>query len=146
MNNTYTKSHTKSAIKDRGEVFTPEHLVEEMLSKLPEETFTSHEKTILDPAAGSGNFLVKVLEWRMKHGITHKDAISTIYGVELDEENANDCRGRLSLGSTDEAIWDILNRNIICADALDENHKGWTKVGYMWDGPPLSDTFFDFGP
>lgn len=140
----FERKHTEEAVKERGEVFTPEALVEEMLAKLPDDFFTSAAKTILDNSCGNGNFLVKALEWRLKHGITHLDALKTIYGVELDEANAAECRQRLSRGATDTATWTILNHNIICADALDPLHKGWDKVGYMWDGPTKDKEFFQF--
>lgn len=135
MSNGFTKKHTKEAKKDRGEVFTPETLCEEMLAKLPDIFFTSAEKTILDNSCGNGNFLVKALQWRIKNGVDHLDAISTIYGVELDEKNANEYRERLAMGSKDEKIWSVLQHNIICADALNPNHTGWDKVGYMWEQP-----------
>ena len=135
----FNKEHTKEAIAERGEVFTPEPLVKEMLAKLPADHFTSATKTMLDTSCGNGNFLVKILELRMKHGIAHLDAISTIYGIELDLANAKECRERLSLGSTDKQIWKVLNHNIVCADNLDPLHEGWDKVGYMWDDADLED-------
>lgn len=140
----YTKKHTLKAKKERGEVFTPEPLVEEMLSKLPQEFFTSSEKTMLDNSCGNGNFLVKVLEWRMKNGISQLNALKTIYGIELDPSNAKECKERLSLGSKDSEVWEVLNHNIICANALDPTHEGWKQVGYMWDGPSAEKQFFDF--
>jgi hypothetical protein len=134
MDDQYKKDHTKKAIKDRGEVFTPESLVEEMLAKLPyDEFFKSAEKTMLDNSCGNGNFLVKILEWRMKNGIKHVDALRTIYGIELDSDNAEECRKRLALGSDDPSVREVLERNIVCANALDEKHPGWESVGYMWD-------------
>ena len=114
----YKKDHTKKAIKERGEVFTPESLVIEMLSKLPDIFFTSADKTMLDNSCGNGNFLVKILELRMKNGISHLDSLKTIYGIELDSVNAAECRERLSLGSKDKEIWTVLKHNIVCADAL----------------------------
>ena len=134
MDDLYTKQHTAEAKDERGEVFTPEDLVEEMLGKLPDVFFTSAEKTVLDNSCGNGNFLVKSLEWRLQHHVPFLDAISTLYGVELDPKNAEECRQRLSRGSKDKATWRILNRNIICADALDDLHPGWDEVGYMWSG------------
>jgi hypothetical protein len=80
----------------------------------------------------------------MKNGISHLDSLKTIYGIELDENNAKECKERLSLGSKDDEIWKVLDHNIICANALDSNHKGWEKVGYMWEGPSVSQQFFDF--
>jgi len=140
----YKKEHTKKAIKERGEVFTPESLVEEMLSKLPVDYFTSADKTMLDNSCGNGNFLVKILELRMKNNITQIDALKTIYGIELDPVNANECRTRLSLGSKDVEIWKVLQHNIVCANALDANHNGWNDVGYMWEGKKPEQKFLDY--
>jgi type I restriction-modification system DNA methylase subunit len=140
----YKKDHTKKAIKERGEVFTPEFLVEEMLSKLPADFFTSADKTMLDNSCGNGNFLAKILEYRMKNNITQLHALKTIYGIELDPVNANECRTRLSLGSKDVEIWKVLQHNIVCANALDSNHNGWNDVGYMWDGKKQQQEFFTF--
>ena len=105
-----------------------------MLSKLPTDYFTSAEKTMLDNSCGNGNFLAKILEWRMKNGLLHLDSLKTIYGIELDSVNADECRFRLSLGSKDKEIWKVLKHNIVCANALDANHTGWDDVGYMWEG------------
>ena len=63
----------------------------------------------------------------------HKQALSTIYGVELDERNAEECKQRLLRDSTDEELITIVDHNIICADALNHNHPGWSKVGFYWD-------------
>lgn len=49
-----------------GEVFTPEKLIDEMLDKLPPEVWTDPTKKWLDPAAGFGNFFMKVYTRLMK--------------------------------------------------------------------------------
>ena len=117
-----------------GEVFTPKELVNEMLDKLPQEELINPDKVIGDiSGCGNGNFLIEILNRRLKAGVKHKDALKTIYGVDIMADNVQECKERLSLGSDDAEIWEILNHNIICADALDKNHKGWSKVGYMWD-------------
>jgi len=137
---TFQRKHTEEAIDNRGEVFTPSSLVNEMLDKLPQEVLLNPEKVVGDIAGcGNGNFLIEVLTRRMKNGISHKDALKTIYGVDIDETNVRECRERLSLGKKNKEIWSILNRNIILADALNPNHKGWKEVGYMWDGKPRLD-------
>ena len=124
---------TKERIKEFGEVFTPPELVNEMLDKLPYSELCDPTKTIGDiSGCGNGNFLIVVLERRIKTGIPHEDALKTIYGVDIMEDNVQECKERLSLGSKDKEIWNILNHNIICADALKKNHKGWKEVGYMW--------------
>ena len=137
------RSHTKEDIKQFGEVFTPATLVNEMLDKLPQDVLCDASKTIGDiSGCGNGNFLIEVLQRRMAAGIPHLDALKTIYGVDISKRNTDECKERLALGSTDHEIWQVLHRNIICADALDASHPGWNEVGYMWDGP---NEFFEFG-
>ena len=140
MNNGF--KHTQEAIKQRGEVFTPTKLVDEMLDKLPPEVFTDKTKTFLDNSCGNGQFLFAVMMRKMKCmskvpgrrvRAAHKQALKTIYGVELDAKNEEECRKRLLKGSTDLELISIVNHNIICADALDQNHIGWLKVGFYWD-------------
>ena len=130
----HKRIHTKKKIKENGEVFTPVTLVDEMLDKIPQDVLLDPAKTVGDiSGCGNGNFLIRVLERRMEAGVSHLDALRTIYGVDIDETNIFECKKRLSLGKRDKEIWEILNRNIICADALDKAHRGWRKVGYMWD-------------
>jgi type I restriction-modification system DNA methylase subunit len=128
----WTKKHAKSDVKSRGEVFTPPRLVDEMLTKLPHEVFTNPTKTFLDNSCGNGAFLAAVLERKMQNGISHKDAIKTIYGVELDLNNCNLAKLRLSLKSADPEVMQVINHNVICADALDPRHPGWNTVGFYW--------------
>ena len=130
MMDNYERKHTVEAVKERGEVFTPTPLVNEMLDKLPPKLFIDATKTFLDNSCGNGQFLASVLERKMANGISHEDALKTIYGVELDSDNAKECRERLLKGH--EEFRAIVENNIICADALDPLHKGWSKVGFYW--------------
>jgi len=128
------RKHTPEKIKQNGEVFTPEPLVNQMLDKLPQGELLDPLKIIGDiSGCGNGNFLFNILERRIAAGISHKNALQTLYGVDIDETNVFECKQRLALGSRDTNIWKILDRNIICADALNKSHPGWRKVGYMWD-------------
>ena len=80
------------------EDFTPQSVVDDMLLKLPEETFTDFSKTVIDPSCGIGNFLVAILERRLGHCESQDDAIKamrTLYGVELMADNVEECRNRL---------------------------------------------------
>ena len=52
--------------KVRGEVFTPHELVDEMLDKLDPTLWVDKSKKWLDPACGSGNFLIAVKDRLMK--------------------------------------------------------------------------------
>lgn len=134
-------NHTEEAIKERGEVFTPTPVVNEMLGKLPYQVFKTRTKTFLDNSCGNGQFLHAVLKrkmwWMMKEGDirafdAHKQALKTIYGVELDPKNAEACRLRLLNGSESKELRAIVNHNIRTADALDPEHDGWKDVGFYW--------------
>ena len=138
----HVREHTQEAIKQRGEVFTPDKLVKEMLDKLPSAFFADKDKTFLDNSCGNGQFLSAVLDRKMANGITHEDALKSIYGVELDSKNSEECRLRLLKGSNSKELRTIVDHNIICADALDANHKGWADVGFYWE-QPIENQWFD---
>ena len=118
--------------KELGEVFTPASLVNEMLDKIPQEELLDPKKTVLDNSCGNGNFLVAVLERRLKSGMDFHDAIKTIYGVDISVRNVQETRERLAGTHADKLTTHILDINIICADALDPSHTGWKDVGYFW--------------
>ncbi len=58
----YIKS--KRRVADHGEVFTPEWLVEAMLDLVKDET-ERIDSRFLEPACGSGNFLVRILQRKL---------------------------------------------------------------------------------
>jgi hypothetical protein len=112
----------KLRIKQTAEVFTPTQLVQEMLDKLEEENpnlFSDPTKTFLDNSCGDGQFLSEVVIRKMERsGCSLEQALSTIYGIEFMEDNVNECRKRLAGPEPTERIWEILNKNIVCHDAL----------------------------
>jgi type I restriction-modification system DNA methylase subunit len=107
---------TQARVKATGEVFTPTELVREMLEQIPIDQFQDPTKTFLDPSCGDGQFLGEVLIRKMEHGSTFEQALQTIYGVDLMQDNVDLCRERLLCGRTDLAH--IVERNIVCHDAL----------------------------
>jgi len=111
----------KSRTKETGEVFTPTPLVQEMLDKLPEEVFTDETKTFLDPSCGDGQFLAEVLIRKLENGIPFKQALSTIYGVDIMPDNIELCQNRLLCGQ--ERYRSIVEQNIVCADALTYHYR-----------------------
>ncbi len=136
---------TKKRVADHGEVFTSGREVNAMLDLVKQET-ERIDSRFLEPACGNGNFLAEVLkrklavvenryrrsqlEWERNSLI----AISSIYGVDILEDNTLECVERLfaifskiyvdSFGINAEmellkSIKFILNRNILWGDALD---------------------------
>jgi hypothetical protein len=117
----------KLRVKETAEVFTPTPLVQEMLDKLEErdsELFSNSTKTFLDPSCGDGQFLSEVVIRKMERShCTLEQALSTTYGVELMEDNVKLCKERLGGPNPTEEILDILDKNIVCADALTYHYR-----------------------
>ena len=66
---------SKKRVADHGEVFTPPWMVEAMLDLVKGET-ARIDSRFLEPACGSGNFLVKVLQRKLA-------AVEAKYGKSL---------------------------------------------------------------
>ncbi len=117
----------KHRVKQTAEVFTPTLLVQEMLDKLEERDptlFSDPNKTFLDNSCGDGQFLSEVVIRKIgRSNCTLEQALSTTYGVDLMEDNVNECRRRLSGPNPTPEILEIVNKNIVCHDALTYDYK-----------------------
>lgn len=149
---------SKKRVADHGEVFTAEREVNAMLDLVKTET-ERIDSRFLEPACGDGNFLAEIL--RRKLAVVKKKykrsptdfekysvlAVTSVYGVDILQDNAEACRERLY------KIWDkeykavckkevnedcrksvrfILQKNIVCGNALslmcvDENGSDTDK-------------------
>jgi hypothetical protein len=105
-------------VKATGEVFTPTELVREILEQIPIGQFRDPGKTFLDNSCGDGQFLGEVLIRKMENGSTFEQALSTIYGVDLMQDNVDECRKRLLCGSQDPKHIATVEQNIYQADGL----------------------------
>ena len=110
----------QSRVKSTAEVFTPTPLVQKCLDELPEEFWVNCNHTVCDNSCGDGQFLGEVLIRKMEHGSTFEQALSTIYGVDLMQDNVDLCRERLLCGRED--LRHIVEKNIVCHDALTYNY------------------------
>ncbi len=135
---------SKKRVADYGEVFTDPREVNAMLDLVKQET-ERIDSRFLEPACGSGNFLTEILNRKLrvvekKYGRSQIDfernlvlAVSSIYGVDLLNDNVIACRERLFevanekyaasfKGKTKSGLRRtlrfILERNIIWGDAL----------------------------
>ena len=82
------------------EDFTPLSVADPMLDTFGEDAFSdlSEDNNFLDPSCGIGNFMVNILNRRLKHCRTTDDALkalTSIYGIELMADNVEVCRQRL---------------------------------------------------
>ena len=152
---------SKQRVADHGEVFTPSWMVEAMLDLVKGET-ERIDSRFLEPACGSGNFLVQVLKRKLaavnaKFGKSEFEkrhyalfGLMCIYGVELLPDNIVECRanlleifaGYLQLREEDDlyrAASFVLAQNLVHGDALtmrDNNKQPITfaEWGYLGKG------------
>ena len=115
---------SKERITKNGEVFTPFAVIDQMITKIPEEKWKDPKATFLDPNAGSGNILVRMLEKRLASGISVEDAVKTLYGVELMQDNRDLCVQRI-LEIVGPKYSKIVNKNIVCADFFKWDFENW---------------------
>ena len=136
---------SKKRVADHGEVFTSQREVNAMLDLVKQET-ERIDSRFLEPACGTGNFLTEILERKLqvvekKYRKSQLDfernlvlAISSIYGIDIQEDNVIECRKRLfelaeksytalfkkkAKEGVRKVIQFILEKNIIWGDALD---------------------------
>lgn len=103
-------------VKATQEVFTPTVMVQDMLDRLDASLFQNTDQEFVDPTCGDGQFLGEVLIRKIENGSTFEQALETIYGVDLMQDNVDLCRERLLCGRED--LRHIVEKNIVCADAL----------------------------
>lgn len=135
---------SKERVANYGEVNTSEKEINSMLDLVKQET-ERYDSRFLEPACGDGNFLIKVLDRKLK--ILQSEfkknqfefeknlivIIGSIYGIDLLNDNVTNARERLFTRSSEvykkyfkdylnfdfiNSISFILKRNIINGDAL----------------------------
>ena len=97
---------SKKRVVEHGEVFTNEREVNAMLDLVKQET-ERIDSRFLEPACGDGNFLVEILNRKLnvvvsKYKKSQSEferyiivALSSMYGVDILEDNVRYCRQRL---------------------------------------------------
>ncbi|MCW5938354.1 MAG: hypothetical protein KF884_07615 [Fimbriimonadaceae bacterium] len=155
---------SKIRVAERGEVLTGEREVNAMLDLVKPET-ERIDSRFLEPACGTGNFLVEILrrklsvvdgrykrsrqEWERNAVV----AVSSVYGIDIQLDNVEDCRERLYALFLEfyerrwrqnmrhecrESVRAILGLNIIWGDALS------LTQGDQPGGPPI--VFAEWSP
>jgi hypothetical protein len=135
---------SKKRVADHGEVYTGAREVKAMLDLVKDET-ENIESRFLEPACGTGNFVTEILERKLsvvnsryrKSQLEYERysvlAISSIYGIDIQQDNVVKCRHRLfqifdqqystlykkkAKEGCRKAVQFILEKNIIWGDAI----------------------------
>lgn len=148
------QTKSKNRVRDHGEVFTAEREVKAMCD-LVGNMCEDYSKRFLEPACGDGNFLDQILSRKLasikkSYKKSSYDferfsvfAVSSLYGVDILQDNVIECRNRLYATwdkeyksvckkecneQTRQAVKYILSKNILCGNALtlmcvDENQQ-----------------------
>lgn len=127
---------SKQRVKAFAEVFTAEREVKTMCDLIPSEFWKNIKSKFLEPACGTGNFLIEILARKYSYCKTEKDglkAIANVVGVDIQEDNCKECRTRLLNQFIEQfpnaseltilLASGILDNNIICGDFLNPNEK-----------------------
>ena len=147
---------SKQRVTDHGEVFTNEREVNAMLDLVKQET-ERIDSRFLEPACGEGAFLTEILRRKLsvvksryaKNAFDYErysvQAVMSIYGVDILEDNAAICRDNLfeiwdkeytaicKVQANDECrevVKFILQTNIICGDALTMKQNNGTPITF----------------
>jgi len=93
---TFNGKMTKSSkrIRDLGEVFTPDFLVERMLDQFPFDAWEPN-KNWLEPTCGNGQFILGILQRKLSHGHQLLRALNTTFGCDIMPDNVSECHIRI---------------------------------------------------
>lgn len=128
---------SKARVAEHGEVYTPEHIVKDMMNMdgLKEMTYEL-DKTVLEPACGNGNFLVEIIARKLETASKEEDvklavfkAYSTVYGIDILGDNVRESRARM--------LAKILDNDIICErldkETEEDKHKLITAIKFVME-------------
>lgn len=152
---------SRHRVKAHGEVFTPQRMVNQMLDLVRPELETGPnfvDKTFFEPAGGDGNFLVSILQRKLRAierryqptmwSTESLFALASIYAVELLEDNheaaqatlltefvafharaGNACGSRTNLYRSAAML---VERNIICGNTLTGFDVRGEAIQFSW--------------
>lgn len=148
---------SRDRVRAYGEVFTPRHMVDQMLDLVSDDLEDGPDfvdKTFLEPAAGDGNFLVAILQRKLRAIQKRLSpevwadeslfALASIYGIELLEDNHEEARAAMLA-----EFVDFLSRHDLStspdADLIRTAHflvdtnivRGNTLTGLDWRGEEI---------
>jgi hypothetical protein len=86
---------SKERVSENGEVFTPFDIVDKMNALIPEDVWKDKAYIFLEPTSGDGQFIVRILEKRLKSGLSIEESLNTIFGMDIMQDNIKRCFERV---------------------------------------------------
>ena len=117
------------------EFYTPYSIVKRMCEKISDSDWSNPEKTFLEPSFGNGQFILYIIWKRINSGISWKDTLSTLYGVELMEDNVQETKERilnlldsLDIEYSQREAQEIMDHNLVCSDFFKWDFDNWKPI------------------
>lgn len=135
---------SKKKIKNNGQIYTPDFIVNNILDIVGYEGNSVLEKDIIDNSCGNGAFLIGVVRryceaFYKKYGKSDNEKLKKqlekhIHGIEVQNEEIEDCIINLNNEVKNFGLLNI-KWDLICADALSvDNYNG--KMDFVVGNPP----------
>lgn len=126
-----------SKISGTAEFFTPYSIVKRMCDKVSDEDWVDPNKTFCEPCFGNGQFVIYIIYNRIIHGINWRTALETCYGVELMQDNVDECKDRvidllnaLGISFNENTAREIMDKNLVCSNFFDWDFEHWKEINH----------------
>ena len=128
-------SRRKDSDVNSQEFFTPYSIVKRMCDKISEADWSNPEKTFLETSFGNGQFIIYIIYNRIQHGVSWKDALKKLFGVELLPDNVQETKDRIISLLTEmeiqfnkEEAMKIMDHNLVCSNFFDWDFDNWRPI------------------
>ena len=137
-------TRSKERVAALGEVFTPDHIVDDMHKLIPDESWANPSMIYLEPTCGNGQFVVKAVEKKIEAGLSPIDSCNTVFGMDIMVDNIEECRKR---------VWDLVKyqvpqayRDRLRAIIINNIFQVKDSLDYIKTGKWEEKKFFDNDP
>lgn len=129
-----TRLSRRKGTSSTQEFFTPYSIVKRMCDKISESDWSDPTKTYLEPCFGNGQFIIYIIYNRIIHGIDWQTALESCYGVELMQDNVDECKERvidllkkMDIAFSEQTVREIMEHNFVCHDFFTWNFEEWRE-------------------
>lgn len=128
-------SRRKNSDVNSQEFFTPYEIVKKIADKISESDWSNPEKTFLEPSFGNGQFVIFIIYNRIQHGVSWKDTLKTLFGVELMPDNVQETKDRIisllsemEIQFNKEEALKIIDHNLVCSNFFKWDFENWCPI------------------